>query len=221
MIPDRQPCALFAADDNFVLLDQLAQILEAHRSFVQLHAMMFGQRVDQVGRRNGLAYAVFPPSAFHQIIEQDGDDVIGLDERTVFIHDAEAIGISVGRDAKPGAGAFHGGTKVVEQRIVRLRRMAAEQHVASVVDCGDWNTEVAQQSVGIVASRTPERIKHDPHSRLAYQGKVTISFRRAKYAGRGSTSLGLVRAARTPRCPSSGMSLSMAWVTSGSAGAPS
>ena len=49
VVADGEAGALFPADGDLVLLDELADVLESHRGFVQFDAVMFGNGVDQVG----------------------------------------------------------------------------------------------------------------------------------------------------------------------------
>src|SRR6185503_20413949 len=83
-----QPCALLAADGDLVLVDKLADELEAHGRFVQRNLEMVGERVDEVGGRDGLGHSVAPAARLHQIIEQQCDDVVWLDESAVAVHNA-------------------------------------------------------------------------------------------------------------------------------------
>ena len=67
---------------------------------------MLGQGVDQVGGGHALGHAVAPAARFNQVIEQQRDDVVGLDERAIAIHDAEAVGVAVGGDARAAPISF-------------------------------------------------------------------------------------------------------------------
>ena len=58
---DRQPRALFSADGDFVLFDQLADVLEAYRRLVQFDLVMPRQGIDEVGGGDGFGYAVLQP----------------------------------------------------------------------------------------------------------------------------------------------------------------
>src|SRR5581483_2432545 len=69
VMADRKARALFAADADFVLLDQLADVFETHRRLVQRNVVGLGQSVDQVRGGDGLGHAVFPAARFHQVIE--------------------------------------------------------------------------------------------------------------------------------------------------------
>ncbi|MEI9968493.1 MAG: hypothetical protein WDM87_07690 [Terracidiphilus sp.] len=63
--------------------------------------MVFSERVDQVGCGNALGDAVAPAARFHKVIEEQRDDVVGLDECSVAVDDAEAVRVTVGGDG-PG-----------------------------------------------------------------------------------------------------------------------
>ena len=104
---------------------------------MQFDFMMLGESVDQVGGGYGFSDAVPPSSAFHQIVEEQSNDVVGLEEGAVFVDDAEAICVSVGGNADVGLGLAHFLAQVVEEVVVGFGSMAAEENVATVVN-GDY-----------------------------------------------------------------------------------
>ncbi len=119
--------AFFAADHDFVLLDEFADVFEADREFRAVDdVMMLGEGVDQVGGGYGFAYAVFPTAGFDEVIEKQRNDVIGLEEGSVLIDDAEAVGVAIGGNADVGVGVVHFAPEVSEQMIVGLGSMAAK-----------------------------------------------------------------------------------------------
>src|SRR5436309_4666928 len=101
---DRKSGALFAADGNFVLLNQLSNVFESDWSLIQRDVMVLRQRIDHIGGGNRLSDAIFPATAFHQVIEQDRDNVIRLNEGAILVYDSKTISITVGRYADAGAG---------------------------------------------------------------------------------------------------------------------
>ena len=123
---DGQSGALFSSNGDFVLLDEFADVFESHRRFVEFHLVMFSKRIHHVGSRDRLTHSVFPAPAFDQIIEQQGDDLIGLKECTVFVHNAKAVGIAVGGDPDVGFHRAHLLAHGFEQMIVGLGRVPAE-----------------------------------------------------------------------------------------------
>ncbi len=88
-------------------IDELADVLEAHRRLVERNLVVLGQRVDQVGGGHALGHAVLPAARLHQVVEEQRDDVVGLDEGAVAIHDAEAVRVAVGGDAQRRADLLH------------------------------------------------------------------------------------------------------------------
>src|SRR6185369_9850663 len=97
VMTDGQPGTLFPPDCNFVSLDELSDVLESDRRLVKLNSVSASQRIDQICSRNRLAYPVLPPAAFYQIVEQQGNDVIGLKECAVLINDPEPVCVSIRR----------------------------------------------------------------------------------------------------------------------------
>ena len=118
VFPDGEAGALFAADEDTVLLEKLANLLEAHRGLVELDLVFFGKRVDEIGGGNGLADSIFPAAGFDQVVKEQRNNVVGLEERTVLVGNPKTIGIAIGRDANCRADFAHLFTQVFEQVIV-------------------------------------------------------------------------------------------------------
>src|SRR5581483_12240187 len=100
--------------------------LEAHRSFVQLDFVIFGQSIDQVGGGNRFADSILPASRFDQIIKQQRNDVIRLEKSAILVDDPEAIGIAVGGDSNLSLLLSHLFAKSFEQMIVGLGSVIAK-----------------------------------------------------------------------------------------------
>ena len=96
--------------------------------------MIIGEGVDQVGGGHALGHAVAPAAGLDQIVEEQGDDVIRLDEGSVLVDNAEAVGVAIGGHGQVGARLPHLGPCVVQQLVGGLRSMAAEEHVAVIVN---------------------------------------------------------------------------------------
>src|SRR5207253_1368279 len=98
---DSHPCALFSAQNNFVLFDQLADIFEADRRFMDWNMIEAGDRIYQMRCGNAFADAAMPallrrPGArFHQVVQQKRQDIIGLNECAAFIEDTKTVSIAV------------------------------------------------------------------------------------------------------------------------------
>ncbi len=107
--------------------------------------VVFGERVDQVGCGHALGHAVAPAARLHQVIEEQRDDVVRLDKGAVAVDDAEAVRVAVGGDDQSRADLLHLFLRVAEQVVVRLRRVAAEEHIAVVVDGFNGDAGLAQQ----------------------------------------------------------------------------
>src|SRR5712691_7247874 len=103
MMTDRKSGALFAANRDLVLHNQLANVFESNRSLMQLHATRFGDRVDQVRRRHRLRDAILPSPGLHQVVEQQSDYIIGLQKSSIGIDNSKAIRITISRNAYVGS----------------------------------------------------------------------------------------------------------------------
>ncbi len=166
MAPDRQPGTLFSADGDLVLIDQLANVLEADGRLVEWHLVFIGQSIDEVGRRHALGHAVAPAATLHQVVEQQRNHVVRLDEGSVGIHNAKAVRIAIGRNTQRRARLAHLRFAGAQQMVIRLWRMPAEQHIAIVVDAHRSHTVLLQDLLRIPAPRAPEWIGYDLQLRL-------------------------------------------------------
>ena len=86
--------AILSCDDEF------ADVFEADRGFIKRDLVVIGEGVDEVGGGDAFGDAVAPAAGFDEVVEEQGDDVVGLDEGAVLIDDAEAVGVAVGGDAE-------------------------------------------------------------------------------------------------------------------------
>ena len=91
---------------------------------------MLGEGVDEIGGGHALGHAVPPAAGLDEVVEEQRDDVVGLDEGAVGVDDAEAVGVAVGGDAEGGADLLHFLFGVAEELVVGLGSVAAEEHVA-------------------------------------------------------------------------------------------
>ena len=149
----------FAADGDLVGEDQFADVFEAYGGFKERDLVEVGEGVDEVGGGDGFGDAVLPAAGFDEVVEEQGDDVVGLDKGAVLVDDAEAVGVSVGGDDEAGTDLVHLGLGVAQQMIVRFGCMAAEEDVAVVVDGFDGNSDRAKDVAAVASGCSPEGVE--------------------------------------------------------------
>src|SRR5437867_6714054 len=81
--------AFFASNYNLILLDQLADVLKTHGRFMQFDSVVLGKSVNKVCGRDGFRHAVFPTPAFDEVVEEERNNIVGLNECSIFIDDAD------------------------------------------------------------------------------------------------------------------------------------
>ena len=167
VVANGQTGGFFPPDGDFVLLDQLANVFETHRSLVELDFVVGGHRVDQVRGRHGLANAVLPATCFHQVVEEQRNNVVRLQESAVGVNDAEPIRIPIRGDPDMGADAPHFHAQVFQQFVVGLRRMIAEEHIAIIVHSRSLDTGFPQKRIGVRPRRAPHGIESHAHASFA------------------------------------------------------
>src|SRR5438094_905066 len=107
MMPDGKSRAFFPADGDLVGLDELADVLESDRRLVKFDFVEVRERVDQVGSGDRLSDPVLPTSCFDQVIEEQSDDIVGLEKCSVRVNDAEAVGVTIRSDSDARASTAH------------------------------------------------------------------------------------------------------------------
>jgi len=108
----------------------------------------------RVGGGHALGYAVLPAAGFHQVVEEQGDNVVRLNKRAVGVHNAEAVRVAVGRDAEGSADLLHLGSGVAQQVVVWLGSMAAKQTSRKSWNCFAGHAGRQQQVRRVAAART-------------------------------------------------------------------
>ena len=187
MPPDRQTGALFAADDQLVLADQFTDVLETDRRFIDRHAMLLRHGIDQVRGRDTAGHAPFQLADPDQIIQQQGDDVVGLDITAVGIQDTETVGIAIGGKTELDIGIiFDQRDEIGDMRLGRLGRMSAKIGVEMIIDDGIGDAALAERFVQIAARGSVQRVERNL-SQAADASKSTFCSRDFQVvAGRGS-----------------------------------
>ncbi len=157
---NRQAGALFPADHQFVLADQFADVFETDRGFVDRHAMLFRHGVNQVRSSDTAGHPSFQFADTDQVIQQQGDDVIGFDVAAVGINDAETVGIAVSGQTKPDIGIFlDQRNEIGNVSFGWLGRVSAKVRIGAVIDHGVWYAALTQWLFQITASGSIHRIE--------------------------------------------------------------
>src|ERR1700744_359638 len=161
MAADGDPGGFFTTDGDLVLQNKLADVLEADGGFIEGNLVMLGDGVDEVGGGDGFGDAVAPAAGFDKVIEEQGDDVVGLNEGAIAIRYAEAVGVAVCGDDERCADFLGFFLCVPEEMIIRLGGVAAEEDVAEVVDGFDGNAGFTEDVGGVAPACAPEGIVDD------------------------------------------------------------
>src|ERR1700694_3587298 len=168
--------AFFSSNRYLVLLNQFSDVLEPHRSFIELYSVVLSQGIHHVGGGNRLPYPIFPAAGFDQIIEQNGNNVIGLDKGSIFIHDPKAVGVSVGCHSQPGSAGSHGCPHFVQKGAIGFGSVSTKENVTGIVDGNDLDAHLAQHVIRIRPSRSPEWVIDDLEPCLANRAQVNDLF---------------------------------------------
>ena len=124
--PDDSPpstalCSTIAGDD----------VLEPDRDFVAFLAQVMRQAVEQVGGRQVAHHAAALAAHFVHVPIEQQQDVVDGDVLAEFIHNRDAVGIAVHRQADVVAAFVHGRSQQPQRFRIGRGRASAEQ-----ADCG-------------------------------------------------------------------------------------
>ncbi len=160
MAVDAEPGAFFAPEGDPAPLDELADVLEADRGFMHGHPVVAGHGVHQVSGGHAAGHRSGPVRpGFEQVVEQQGQDVVGGDEGAVVVEHPEAVGIPVGREAEVGAAGGDLLPELLQDFIGRFGRMAAEENVPVAVDGVDFDAALAQEALHRAHPGAVERVE--------------------------------------------------------------
>src|SRR5271156_3962979 len=102
MALDANPARLLAAyQDVLVRVEhQVGDEFEADAVFIEFAAMFSADAVDHAGGVEGAGDVAWPFLALQQPTQQDGEDLMRIDEVAVFVDRAKAIGVAIGDESR-------------------------------------------------------------------------------------------------------------------------
>ena len=99
MAADADAAGLFAADQDVLLEHEITDVLEADTVLVQLAAVPGGDTVEHFGGVEGAGDVAGPAFVLEQPLEDDGEDLVCVDDVAVFVNGADAVGVAIGDEA--------------------------------------------------------------------------------------------------------------------------
>ena len=96
---DADAARFLAADEDVLLEHEVADVLEADAVLVQLAAVPGGDAVEHERGVEGAGDVAGPAFAFEQPLEQDGEDLVCVDDVAVLVYRADAVGVAIGDEA--------------------------------------------------------------------------------------------------------------------------
>ena len=138
---------LLAAHQDFALQHVIADKFEADAVFDQLAAVFFADAVEHLGGVEGASDGAGPSLVLQHPTQQDGKDLVGIDEVAEFIRSADAVGIAIGAEARLAAVGDH---RLAQRPNVRLDGLgvdAGKQRVLRATDLHVGHAD-AREDVG-------------------------------------------------------------------------
>ncbi len=162
-----EPGAFFAAQRDFVFADELADVFEAHGRLMDGLAVQFGDRIDHVRRRDAARRGHFPFARFDEIVVHEREDQVGLDPRAVVIDDAEAVGVTIGGQARGCFGIDHSFAQRREIFFGDVGPGPIEQAIALRAHALHRDTVIGERAVQIAGAAAVERVDYQRRLCLA------------------------------------------------------
>ncbi len=99
MAADADAAGLFAADQDLLREHEVADVLEADAVLVQFAAVFGGDAVQHFGGVEGAGDVAGPAFVLEQPLENDGEDLVRVDDVAVLVDGADAVGVAIGDEA--------------------------------------------------------------------------------------------------------------------------
>src|ERR1700756_2192740 len=96
---DADAARLLAADEDVVLQHKIADVFEADAMLIKRLIVLSGDTIQHLGGVESTCYAASPALSFQQPSQQDGKNLVGIDEVTVFIYGTETIRVTIRHQA--------------------------------------------------------------------------------------------------------------------------
>src|SRR5580704_12798518 len=142
--------ALFSANENILLEHQLANVFEADGNFVQLAVEFRRKLVDQFCDGESFGDVAWEVARSRKVPDEEREDLVRIDERTVAIDGADAIAVAVRAKACVIFSRENRLTQRCDVRLYGFRMRAAEKGIARAADfvAGDAvaSKEIGEQS---------------------------------------------------------------------------
>src|SRR5262249_52309314 len=135
----------FATKRDFVITNELADVLKADRRLERGLAVSSSGGIDKFGCGDAASRRQFPPAGLDEIVVHQRENQVGLHPRTVRIDDAETIGVAVRGEA---GGRFGCKDKIAQWHEVFLADVGTgpvEEHIAVSAD-GFYRNAVLEQN---------------------------------------------------------------------------
>src|SRR6516162_377323 len=89
----------FTADEDVAIQHEIADVFETDAAFMQLTTVFCGDAVEHAGCIESPDDIALPSSSLQDPLQDDGVTLVRIDEAAVFSHRAEAVSVTIGRQA--------------------------------------------------------------------------------------------------------------------------
>src|SRR5215831_7502154 len=126
---DTDPATFFASNQDVPLQHEFANVLEPDGRNVQGQVVLASQLVDHSGGGEGFHHLAPQPAVLREVLEEDRKDLVRINERSVPVNGAQAVGIPVRGQTSVTAATDHGAAKVTDVRLNGFGVKAREQRI--------------------------------------------------------------------------------------------
>src|SRR5262249_16036199 len=136
-----------------------ANELEPDRRFVDLASAPFGHAIQQMSGRHASSDVARPlRTSFAQVIQDERQNVIGRNERSVAINEAEPVGVAVARSSQCESLVEHEMAHPSQILLRRFGTVAAEEHVTIIMNQVHFALMPPQNLIQVAAAGPPQRV---------------------------------------------------------------
>ncbi len=169
---DAQPARFFAPDDDWLAFHQRADVFEAHRRLMDLHAEQLGHRIDLMARRHRADDRAGPAAILLQMVQGERQDLVWSQPGAIFVHNPKAVGVAIQAEAQLRFAFADKLAHIPHAFSVWLGMMAAKKRVELVMEPGDLRAAFFEQGVKVTAPGAVHQLDGDLQFGRANRGEV-------------------------------------------------
>ncbi len=161
MSANRQPRALFSAQSNLVLANQLADVFEAHRRLICFLPMRFRRRIDQLRGCHAARRRHLPAARLDNVVIDQRQNVVRLNPRAVAVNHSKAVRVAIRRQSHSRSRIQYRRTQWREIFFAHVRPRPVKQAIAVRAHCLHRDAVHRKRAIQVSCSASVQRVSHE------------------------------------------------------------